>query len=219
MKKFTKLLLVTAMAVLSAVACFALSACGGEAKIKGIYLSPAVMSYQNMRDPTLMPEIGAQNYYLTTFTQQELTLYEDGKYCLIVSSSTFSAIELNPSTQDYKGNENANSIVRYYGTYTSAVNDLDEDMLDITLAKPTRILAKNDDKIYLDTSNWTDEMGKATRKASGYNPSTGEPIIDEGTPNQTAEGYLGINAFNEVKLQANTKKPAFDYIKLEFPKN
>lgn len=211
MKKFTKLLLVTAMAVLSAVACFALSACGGEAKIKGIYLSPAEMSYTNMRP--------AYNYYLTTFTHQELTLNEDGTYCLIVSSSTFSALELSETTSDAKGNERNNSIVKYYGTYTSAVNDLDEDLLDITLAKPTRIISNSDDKIYFDTANWTDEMGKETREPSGYDPSTGDPIIDEGTPNQTAEGYLGKNAFNEVKVQANVKKAQLDYIKLEFPKN
>ena len=44
-----------------ALASLSLSACNGaakEAKIKGIYLSPAVMSYNNMR-PTY-------NYYLTT---------------------------------------------------------------------------------------------------------------------------------------------------------
>lgn len=212
MKKFTKLLLVTAMAVLSAVACFSLSACGaGEAKIKGVYLSPAEMSYVNMRP--------CYNYYLTTFAQQELTLNEDGTYCLIVSSSTFSALELSETTSDAKGNERNNSIVKYYGTYTSAVNDLDEDLLDITLSKPTRILSKEDDKIYIDTANWTDEMGKETRVPTGFDTSTGSPIIDESAPNQTAEGHLSRNAFNEVSVQANVKKAQLDYIKLEFPKN
>lgn len=211
MKKFTKILLVALMTVTAAFACVALGACSGEAKIKGVYLSPAEMSYVNMRP--------GYNYYLTTFTHQELTLNEDGTYCLIVSSSTFSAIELSETTQDAKGNERDNSIVKYYGKYTSAVNELDEDLLDITLQKPTRIIANKDGNYYIDTANWTEEMGKNTRVPSGYDTATGNPIIDENTPNQTAEGYLNLNAFNEVKAQANAKKALLDYVKLEFPKD
>ena len=37
------------------------------------------------------------NYYLTTFTQQEITLMDNNTYCLVLSSSTFSALELAES--------------------------------------------------------------------------------------------------------------------------
>lgn len=212
MKKFTKIITVAMMAVLGVAACFAFGACGGgaEAKVTGVYLSPAQMSYVNMR-----PQY---NYYLTTFTQQELTLYDDGTYCLVVSSSTFSALELSESTNGAKGNERDNSIVKYYGTYTSAANELDEDLLDIELAKPTRIVKNVDGNYYVDTANWNDTMGKNTRVPSGYDPSTGNPIIDESTPNQTAEGYLKLNAFKAVSAQANAKKALLDWVKIEVEK-
>ena len=128
MKKITKL----AAIVLALALVLALSACGGgsakAAKISGVYLTPANLTYHNMR-----PQY---NYYTTTFTQQELTLMDDNSYCLIVSSSTYSALELAESTQDAKGNERDNAITKFYGTYTSKVNDLDEDLLDVTLSKP-----------------------------------------------------------------------------------
>ena len=130
MKKFTKL----AALVLAVLLVLGLSACGGgsakAAKISGVYLTPANLTYHNMR-----PQY---NYYTTTFTQQELTLMDDNSYCLIVSSSTFSALELAESTSDAKGNERDNAITKFYGTYTSKVNDLDEDLLDVTLSKPPR---------------------------------------------------------------------------------
>ncbi len=212
MKKFTKIITVAMMAVLGVAACFAFGACGGngEAKIKGVYLSPAEMSYVNMR-----PQY---NYYLTTFTQQELTLYEDGTYCLLVSSSTFSALELSESTQNAKGNERDNSVTKYYGTYTSAVNELDEDLIDIELAKPTRIVKNIDSKYFVDTANWNETMGKNTRVPSSYDPSTGNPVIDDSTPNQTADGYLKLNAFKSVSAQANTKQAMLTWVKLEVEK-
>lgn len=220
MKKFTKIFMIAVIAVMSTVACFALSACGGgEAKIKDVFLSPAKLTYMNMRDPSLAGSMGMspQNYYTTTFTHQELTLNEDGTYCLIVSVSTFSAVVLPETTQDAKGNENDNSIVKYYGTYTSAVNELDEDLLDIKLSKPTRILASQNSEYFVDTANWTDEMGLATKIPSGYD-SQGKPTYDPDTPNQTAEGYLKLNAFDEVEAQANTKKALIDFITLKVSK-
>ena len=50
-----------------------------------------------------------------------------------------------------KGNERDNSITKYYGTYTSVPNDLDEDLLDVTLAAPTRIIVAYDGQYYLDS--------------------------------------------------------------------
>ena len=133
MKKHMKLVtlfLAGAMA-LSLAACNGGGGGGSSAsgKVTGVYLSPANLSYQNMR-----PQY---NYYLTTFTQQEITLMDNNTYCLVLSSSTFSALELAESTNDAKGNERENSITKFYGTYTSQVNDLDEDLLDVTLAAPT----------------------------------------------------------------------------------
>ena len=207
MKKILSIILAVAL-----VACL-FTACGAaeEAKVTGIYLSPAKLSYQNMR-PTY-------NYYLTTFAHQELTLNDDGTYCLIISSSTFSALELAESTNDAKGNERTNSITKYYGNYTSQVNDLDEDLLDVTISAPTRIVMSNDQTYWLDTDNWTEAMGKIVVPPAGFDTTTGTPIADENAQPWTAEQYLASKAFADVTIQANQKTASFDYVELSFPKN
>ena len=96
MKKYAKRL---AALALSALMVLALAACGGGSaggKTTGIYLTPGRLSYANMR-----PQY---NYYLTTFDQQEITLMDDNTYCLLISSACFSALELDESTNDAKGN-------------------------------------------------------------------------------------------------------------------
>lgn len=209
MKKFTKGLMIAAIAVVSAAAALSLGACSGgsQADVTGVYLTPAELTYSNMRP--------GFNYYTTTFTQQELTIYDDNTYCLIVSSSTFSAVVLPDEGNDAKGNERDNSIVKYYGNYTAVENSLNPDLLEITLETPTRIVSKSDDTCYLDTDNWTDEMGEATREGE-IDMSTGQVVIPEGTPNQTAEGYLSANAFKQVVAQADTTKDQLTFISLEY---
>jgi len=204
MKKFMTLLL-AAMMVLALTGCSGSSA-QSAGKTSGIYLSPAQLSYNNMR-PTY-------NYYLTSFDQQELTLLDDGTYVLLVSSSTFSALELAESTNDAKGNERTNYITKYYGTYTSAVNDLDEDLLDVTLAAPTRIVKSYDQTYWLDTDNWTDAAGKAVIPATGVDPNTGAAIIDENAEPWTAAQYLESEAFAEMTVQVNQKTASMDFITL-----
>ena len=207
MKKILSIILAVAL-----VACL-FTACGAaeEAKVTGIYLSPAKLSYQNMRP--------AYNYYLTTFAHQELTLNDDGTYCLIVSEATFSALELAESTNDAKGNERNNAIIKYYGTYTSKVNDLDEDLLDVTISAPTRIVMSNDQTYWLDTDNWTEAMGKIVVPPAGFDTTTGTPIADENAQPWTAEQYLASKAFADVTIQANQKTASFDYVELNFPQN
>lgn len=205
MKKLLSIILTIVM-----IACL-FTACGAaeDAKVTGMYLSPAKLSYVNMR-----PQY---NYYLTTFTHQELTILDDNTYCLIVSESTFSALELAESTSDAKGNERTNSVTKYYGTYTSKVNDLDEDLLDITLSAPTRVVMTNDQTYWLDTDNWDDNMAKVVIPPAGIDTNTGAPIADENAEPWTAEQYLASKAFAEVTIQANQKTASFDFTELVFP--
>lgn len=202
---------IIALALTLILAACLLCGCGApaEAKIVGMYLSPAKLSYQNMR-PTY-------NYYLTTFAHQELTLHDDGTYCLVVSSSTFSALELAESTNDCKGNERTNSIYKYYGSYTSQVNELDEDLLDIVLSAPTRVVATNDQSYWLDTANWDEKMAKVVIPPAGIDTNTGAAIVDENAEPWTAEQYLASKAFADVTIQANQKTASFDYVELIFP--
>ena len=200
MKKFMSIILAAALMVCVLAGCGGGSSAGG--KITGIYLSPAQLSYANMR-----PQY---NYYMTTFTQQELTLMDDNTYCLIVSSSMFSALELAESTNDAKGNERTNYITKLYGTYTSKVNDLDDDLLDVTLSNPTRVVKSYDQTYWLDTDNWSDAMGKAVTPPSGYDDN-GNPIVDPDAAPWTAAQYLESVTLTTTSIQVNQKTASFDF--------
>lgn len=202
MKKLLSIILAVAMVAVLLAGCSG-SAASGNAKTVGVYLSPAELSYSNMR-----PQY---NYYLTTFTQQEITLLDDNTYVAIVSASTFSALELAESTNDAKGNERTNSIVKYYGTYTSQVNDLDEDLLDVVLSAPTRVVESYDQTYWLDTDNWNDDMGKKVVPPTGVDQTTGAPIYDPDAQPWTAAQFLESLSFTGASIQVNQKTASFDY--------
>ena len=202
MKKLLSIILAVAMVAVLLAGCGG-SAASGNAKTVGVYLSPAELSYSNMR-----PQY---NYYLTTFTQQEITLLDDNTYVAIVSASTFSALELAESTNDAKGNERTNSIVKFYGTYTSQVNDLDEDLLDVVLSAPTRVVESYDQTYWLDTDNWNDDMGKKVVPPTGVDQNTGAPIYDPDAQPWTAAQYLESLSFTGASIQVNQKTASFDY--------
>ena len=209
MKKTLAIFLTVAMMSFMLVACGdGANAATKEAKTTGIYLSPAQLSYSNMR-----PQY---NYYLTTFTQQELTLMDDNTFCLIISSSCFSALELAESTNDAKGNERTNFITKIYGECTSKSNDLDEDLVDVTLGKITRVVKSYDQTYYVDTANWNDAMGKAVQAPTGYDQTSGAPIYDENAKPVTAEEYLATYTLAETEIQVNNKLCSFDYTDFGF---
>ena len=203
MKKIITVLLAVAMLACTLTACGGDAAAAKEAKTTGIYLSPAQLSYTNMR-----PQY---NYYLTTFTQQELTLMDDNTYCLIISSSCFSALELAESTNDAKGNERTNYITKIYGTCTSKPNDLDEDLVDVSLGNITRVVKSYDQTYFVDTAAWNDTMGKAVQPPIGTDPTTGAPIYDENAKPLTAEEYIATITLAETEIQVNNKLCTFDY--------
>ena len=202
MKKLLSIILAVAMVAVLLAGCGG-SAASGNAKTVGVYLSPAELSYSNMR-----PQY---NYYLTTFTQQEITLLDDNTYVAIVSASTFSALELAESTNDAKGNERTNSIVKFYGTYTSQVNDLDEDLLDVVLSAPTRVVESYDQTYWLDTDNWNDDMAKKVVPPTGVDQNTGAPIYDPDAQPWTAAQFLESLSFTGASIQVNQKTASFDY--------
>ena len=206
MKK--KLAAILAILMLAA----SLTACGGnggtaapaEAKVVNMFLTPAQLEYRNMR-----PDY---NYYLTAYSMEELTLLDDGTYCLQLMSATFSALELAESTSDAKGNERLNQVVKIYGTYTSKPNEFDDYYLDVTLSAPTRAVSCYDQTYWLDTANWTEEMGKRVRPATSYDPTTGAPVVDPESPALSAEDYLKTITFQGAEIQANQKSATFDFI-------
>ena len=204
MKLNRKKILALGLALIMALGLAACSGGGSSAggKVTGIFLSPANLRYQNMR-----PQY---NYYMTYFDQEEITLMDDGTYCLIISSAMFSALELDENTNDAKGNERDNYITKLYGTYTSSVNDLDDRLLDVTLSNPTRVVKSYDQTYWLDTDNWTEDMGQRVIPPSGYN-DMGGAIYDPDAKPLTAEEYLATMTLSTTNVQLNTKTASFDF--------
>jgi len=186
-----------------------LSSCGESgakvAKCTNGYLSPAVMSYSNMR-PTY-------NYYLTTFTFESLQTFDDNTYVLQVSSSTFSALILPEEGNGAQGNERDNSLTSYYGTFTSEVDDLDPDGLNIKCSIPTRITLLKDSTFFVDTDNWTDDMKtKAAVTKSTYDTATGQQVTEVIKEFNTGSEYVTYYTWSkDVTFCASKAKNSLEY--------
>ena len=182
------------------------------AKITGSYLSPAIMSYSNMR-PTY-------NYYLTTYQDQMLTTYEDGTYRLMVHSTQFSAIVLPEEGNDFSGNEKTNYYTEYYGTYTQTEDELDSDLLNITISKPTRIVDTYDSSYYVDTANWTEEMTAKTTELKAAQMKQYAQYAEEGeqvdteVEDVTAQAYIDDKGFDELTFAATVSTSSIEYVEL-----
>jgi len=200
MKKKLVLVMVAVMVAVMILACAGASKSTGASKIKGVYLSKANADYSNMR-PTY-------NYYLYNYAQSEVTLYEDGTYMVIVSDATFSAVILDESTNDHSENERTNSITKLFGTYTSEPNEFDDQFSEVKLSAPTRIIRSFDQQYWVDTDNWTEDMGKAV--AEKQIDETGA-VVGAGDP-LTAEQYLASAAFTgEKQIEVDEKLCTFDF--------
>lgn len=206
MKKTICVILATVILVCALASCGSSGGNAAPAKVVNMFLTQAQLTYQNMR-----PEF---NYYLTNYAMEELTLLDDNTYCLQLMSATFSALELSENTNDAKGNERMNQVVKLYGTYTSKPNEFDEYYLDVSLSAPTRAVTCYDQTYWLDTDNWTEEMGLRVRPATSYDETTGNPVVDPNSPAVTAEQYLAAITFQGADIQANKKSASFDYIDL-----
>ncbi|MFA6624850.1 MAG: hypothetical protein WCS80_03705 [Bacilli bacterium] len=167
-------------------------------ELKSAYLSPAVMSYMNMRP--------AYNYYLTTYSFEYLETFTDDSYILTVSSTTFSGLNLPDEGNNATGNERTNYIAKFYGAMTSKTNELDEDSLDVSLNIPTRLIMSYDSTYFADTANWTESMTENTAIKA-----------QDGTATKSfANGgeYLAYNAFSKKEVTVSKATNSFDYFNL-----
>ncbi len=153
------------------------------------YVSPGSISYMNMRP--------SYNYYMLSMAQEQILLYEDGSYELNHFASTFSGVTLSEEGSEASGSERINYGETYYGEYTSSVNALDEDSLDITLGAPSKYTISYNQIYYLDTENWTDSMTTAV--------STDETTYD-------GASYLAaVSLYSEASILASSTTNSFDY--------
>ncbi len=199
-------------AILGAASLMGLAACGTtaapEAKLVASYISPAKLSYNNMR-PTY-------NYYLTTYDFFVLEEYSDNTYCLTFSTSTFSGLIIPEEGNAAQGNERDNSLWKYYGTITEKkADDLDPETMYYTLSEATRIIATVDSGYFVDTDNWTEDMKtKSADKTYAYDAESGTQTVTGTKEYATGAEYLAAKTITETKATVNTGSATLDYLTL-----
>lgn len=146
--------------------------------ITGSYMSNASLGYMNARPN--------YNYYVTTMNQQVLDLLDSTHYCFSIYSTSYSALVLPVEGNGAQGNERANYVLSFYGTYTKTANELDESMSDISLSAPSRVTMNYDAKYYVDSDNWDD----AAKTHTQFTDNTTQEV------KQYASGSEYLNSFN-----------------------
>lgn len=146
--------------------------------IIGSYMSSASLGYTNMRPN--------YNYYVTTMNQQVLDLLDSTHYCFSIYSTSYSGLVLPEEGNGVQGNERANYVLSFYGTYTKTANELDESMSDISLSAPSRVTLNYDGVYYVDSDNWDD----AAKTHTQFTDYTTQEV------KQYASGSEYLNSFN-----------------------
>lgn len=203
MSNIRKTLLITILSLASLVSCGESQA--AAAKCTDAFLSPSTLTYVNMRPN--------YNYYLTTFTFQGLEIFDDNSYQLTVSASTYSALILPEEGNAIQGNERTNSLTKYYGTFTSTVDDLDPDGLNIVCSIPTKITLLEDSTYFADSSNWTEDMTKKTAVTKiVYDDATGQQTTEVVKEFKSGAEYLEYFTWSkEMTFIASKAKNSLEY--------
>ena len=164
--------------------------------ITGSYMSNASLGYTNMR-PTY-------NYYVTTMNQQVLDLLDSTHYCFSIYSTSYSGLVLPEEGNGVQGNERANYVLSFYGTYTKTANELDDSMSDISLSAPSRVTLNYDGVYYVDSDNWDD----AAKTHTQFTDYTTQEV------KQYASGSEYLNSFNTkaTSIAVTEETANFDFV-------
>lgn len=164
--------------------------------ITGSYMSNASLGYMNVR-PTY-------NYYVTTMNQQVLDFLDSTHYCFSIYSTSYSGLVLPEEGNGVQGNERANYVLSFYGTYTKTANELDDSMSDISLSAPSRVTMNYDGKYYVDSDNWDD----AAKTHTQFTDNTTQEV------KQYASGSEYLNSFNTkaTSIAVTEGTANFDYV-------
>lgn len=178
-----------------------LTACGsggekaaGSSKMTGYYASTSNVAFMSA-----YPE---HTFKQATFGVQNIETFADNTYILTKTDTFFSgALEFNDNGK-YDVVPRGANITKYYGTLT----EVDEEgLITLKLSKPTAVIMNSSYSAganpigYVNTKEWTDEMGKA--------------VGGEG-PALSAEEYLNSVAFPETSIIVDAAKASFDYVEL-----
>ena len=171
------------------------------AKLTQGFSSPAQFVYMNAR-----PQY---NYYTTTFVFETLDLFDDNTYQFNVISMTFSGVVLPEEGSDGSGNERENSQFTSFGTYTAAEDELDPEILAVSLSESKRLVVRNDAAAFYDTDNWTAAMSKAAGSHYEYDENYQQRLVEG---EKTAAEYLSENKLPAAEAEAVPAQGKLDFI-------
>lgn len=202
MKKTSKILAIILSIAMLAVVLVVVAACGeSEAKLTGIYNSDKTITYMNFA-PTY-------NYRTITIKSQLIETYDDGTYCLTVSTVVYSNVTFGEDipSANFTANEKDTVTVKYYGTLT--ITDATEDDATYVLGKPTRVVQSTKESKYIDTEAWTEEMADTTRPTDPQTGAKGDALSKE----EYLEKQLKAWADGDIEVFMMLGTASFKYIK------
>ncbi len=173
-----------------------LAACGSNEAPADKTLNGYYTSTQNVSFFSAYPEY---TFKQATFSVQTLETYADGTYCLTSVDSNFSGSLTFADDGNHDEVPRGVNSTKYFGAYTS---DEESGLLTVTLSAPTSVAVASNYSVgeavlgYLNTADWTDEMGTVAGGENGV---------------MSAEDYLASVTFDEITVIIDTATDTFDY--------
>lgn len=178
-----------------------LTACGSGGE-KAAVVSKTTGYYASTSNVAFMSAYPEHTFKQATFGVQNIETFADNTYVLTKTETFFSgALEFNDNGK-YDVVPRGANIMKFYGTFTGVD---EEGLITLELSKPTAVITHSSYSAganpigYLNTKEWTDEMGTA--------------VGGEG-PALSAVEYLESVAFPETSIIVDASKASFDYVVL-----
>lgn len=199
------------LALIAAAGIFSITSCSGakSATLNNMYVSDMNTQYQNMRP--------GYNFYIFIERYQTLEVYSDNTYVFTVSTTTVSALDLAESGNDYTASPTLMAQQKFYGTYTSAVDELDEETTNYELAAPTRYTlvqyGSQTGNKFFDTANWTETMSEEAGADENDAPlyTTGEAYLNQEVTNPLTQTTTSLIWKEAITIAVSETTHQFDF--------
>lgn len=199
------------LACIAAAGILSVTSCSGasSATLNNLYVSNMNTQYQNMRP--------GYNFYIFIERYQTLEVYSDNTYVFTVSTTTVSALDLAESGNDYTASPTLMAQQKFYGTFTSEVDELDKETTNYTLATPTRYTlvqyGSQSGNKFFDTANWTETMTEEAGKDENDSPlyTSGDAYLNQEVTNALTQTKSTLIWKEAIKISASETTHQFDF--------
>lgn len=199
------------LACIAAAGILSVTSCSGasSATLNNLYVSNMNTQYQNMRP--------GYNFYIFVERYQTLEVYSDNTYVFTVSTTTVSSLDLAESGNDYTASPTLMAQQKFYGTFTSAVDELDKETTNYTLATPTRYTlvqyGSQSGNKFFDTANWTETMTEEAGKDENDSPlyTSGDAYLNQEVTNALTQTKSTLIWKEAITISASETTHQFDF--------